>query len=72
MNERESACIAVPANEVAKILGISVRHVWALLAQERLPRPVRLGRSVRWNVDELRAWLVAGAPDTATWERMRQ
>jgi len=62
----------VPAPEVAKLLGISVRHVWALLAQGRIPRPVRLGRSVRWNLDELRNWLDAGAPDAATWERRRQ
>ena len=64
----ESACLAVPAAEVAKILGISVRHVWALLADGRLPKPVRLGRAVRWNVDELRDWLSAGAPDTQTWD----
>jgi len=72
MNQRESACMAVPASEVAKILGISVRHVWALLAQGRLPRPVRLGRSVRWNVEELRAWLAAGAPDAEMWQQSRQ
>ena len=71
LNRRDPDCIAVPAPEVAKLLGVSVRHVWALLAQERLPRPIRLGRSVRWNVDELRAWLDAGAPVRDTWERMR-
>ncbi len=70
-NPRETSCIAVPVTEVARILGISVRHVWTLLAQNRLPRPVRLGRSVRWNVEELREWLAAGAPDMATWEHMR-
>jgi excisionase family DNA binding protein len=70
-NPRESVCIAVPVTEVARILGISVRHVWTLLAQERLPRPIRLGRSVRWNVEELRAWMAAGAPDLAMWEEMR-
>jgi excisionase family DNA binding protein len=64
--------MAVPASEVAKILRVSVRHVWALLAKGRLPRPVRLGRSVRWNVEELRTWIDAGAPDTATWERHQQ
>jgi excisionase family DNA binding protein len=71
-NHRESVCIAVPVSEVARILGISVRHVWTLLAQERLPRPIRLGRSVRWNIEELRAWLAAGAPDLATWEEVRE
>ena len=67
----ETARMAVPATEVAAILGISVRHVWALLSQRRLPKPIRLGRAVRWNVDEIRAWLAAGAPDTAVWEESR-
>lgn len=64
----ESARLAVPAGEVAKLLGVSLRHVWALLAEGQLPRPVRLGRSVRWNIDELRAWLAAGAPEMDSWE----
>ena len=64
--------LAVPVGEVAKILGISVRHVWALLAQGRLPRPVRLGRSVRWNLEELRDWLDAGAPEIVVWEKQRE
>lgn len=68
MRHDESARLAVPAREVAKLLGVSVRHVWALLADGHLPRPVRLGRSVRWNLDELRAWLAAGAPEIETWE----
>ncbi|MCH7752859.1 MAG: helix-turn-helix domain-containing protein [Planctomycetes bacterium] len=68
----ESVCLAVPVGEVAKILGISVRHVWALLAQGRLPQPVRLGRSVRWNLKELRDWLDAGAPDVVVWEKQRE
>jgi excisionase family DNA binding protein len=68
----ESNCLLLPAREVAKLLGISVRHVWALLAEGRLPRPLRLGRAVRWNVDELRAWLAAGGPEIAAWEWNRK
>lgn len=68
LHPRETACLAVPVTEVAKLLGVSVRHVWALLADGRLPRPVRLGRAVRWNVDELRDWLAAGAPEIAVWK----
>jgi predicted DNA-binding transcriptional regulator AlpA len=34
--------------------------------------PVRLGtKAPRWRVDELRAWLAAGAPDRQTWLKMR-
>ncbi len=64
-------CLALPAADVAKLLTISERHLWALHSSGRLPRPIRLGRSVRWNHDELRRWLDAGCPDRATWEANR-
>jgi excisionase family DNA binding protein len=70
-NSRESACLAVPVSEVARILGISVRHVWALLAEDRLPRPVRLGRSTLWRLEELRKWVEAGCPRREEWEARR-
>jgi excisionase family DNA binding protein len=63
--------LALPAVEVAKLLGISKRHLAALNASGRLPRAVRLGRSVRWRADELRDWLAAGAPSRERWEAMR-
>ena len=52
-NER----LALPAREVAQLLGISERHVWALEARGQLPKPRRFGRSVRWVRSELIAWL---------------
>lgn len=63
--------LALNADEVAKLLGISNRHLWSLNSSGRLPRPVRFGRSVRWNVDELRSWLAAGAPSRDRWDEMR-
>jgi len=29
---------------------------------DRMPRPVRLGTLVRWDLDELDRWIVAGCP----------
>lgn len=73
MNERTiSQKLALPAAEVAKLLTVSERHVSALNASGRLPRPIKLGRSVRWPVDELRAWLAAGAPSRDKWEAMQK
>jgi len=37
------------AKEVASMLGISERTVWRLRDAGKLPAPVRLGSSVRWN-----------------------
>jgi len=62
--------LAIPAPAVAELLSISERHVWALNASGRLPRPFRLGRAVRWSVDELLAWQRAGCPLREHWERL--
>lgn len=64
----EPNCLALPAAEVAKLLGISERHLWACHASGQLgPGPISIGRSKRWLVDELRDWLAAGAPPRNRW-----
>lgn len=63
--------MALAAAEVAGLLGVSLRHLRALDASGRLPRPVRLGRAVRWNRAELAAWLDAGCPPRAEWQARR-
>ncbi len=65
------APIAIDAAGVAALLSVSERHVWALHSSGRLPRPVSLGRSRRWVVEELQRWLKAGSPNRTTWEQMR-
>lgn len=63
--------LALSVDEVAGLLGVSARHTWKLHATGRVPRPVRLGRSVRWQRKELLAWLDAGAPTRDRWEATR-
>jgi len=63
--------IALSADEVAEALGISRAHVWKLTSTGRLPRPVRLGRAVRWPRKDLEQWLAAGAPSRDRWEETR-
>ncbi|UCC30848.1 MAG: helix-turn-helix domain-containing protein [Phycisphaerales bacterium] len=64
----EPECVALSAGQVARLLAISVRHVWKLHASGRLPVPIRLGRSVRWRRQELLAWLDADCPPRDRWE----
>ena len=59
------------AGQLATALGMSERGVRKLDRSGRIPRPIRIGRSVRWRVDEIRAWLDAGAPSRDRWEAMR-
>ena len=63
--------LALSAEEVAETLGISRAHVWKLASSGRLPKPVRLGRAVRWPRKVLEEWLAAGAPPRDRWESMR-
>jgi predicted DNA-binding transcriptional regulator AlpA len=54
------------------ICGISRGQWYRLAASGKTPLPVRLGtRRPVYIITELDAWLRAGAPDRATWLRMR-
>lgn len=46
-------------NEVAVRLGVCRRTAEAMLAEGRLPRPVRFGRLRRWSEDQMDAWIAA-------------
>jgi predicted DNA-binding transcriptional regulator AlpA len=50
------------SGQVAKALQISDRHVWRMCDWGRMPRPARLGNCLRWNAEEIRAWITAGCP----------
>ncbi len=66
------APLALSATQLAKQLGVSLRHVRRMDSAGLLPKPVRLGRSVRWSVEEVHAWMEAGAPDRRRWEQSKQ
>jgi predicted DNA-binding transcriptional regulator AlpA len=65
--------LALPAKDAAALVGVSRAQWWKLHASGKIPLPVYLGtKAPRWRVDELRAWLAAGAPDRQTWQRIRE
>ena len=70
-HSEEQTGLAVDAAELAKLLQVSLRHVNALNASGRLPKPFRLGRSVRWPREELVRWIAAGAPSRDEWEAVK-
>ena len=43
--------------EVALLLKVSTRTVWNLRRLGKLPRPLRVGRSVRWRKVEVERFL---------------
>jgi predicted DNA-binding transcriptional regulator AlpA len=62
--------LLLTARDLAKLLRISTATVWRLRAAGKLPRPLdALGSQlVRWDADEIRAWVKAKMPDLKTWE----
>lgn len=49
--------------DVAKLLQCSVRHVWRMAEDGRMPGPCSLGRCQRWDVELLHLWIAAGCPN---------
>jgi excisionase family DNA binding protein len=47
---------------VARMLSCSVRHVYRMADSNRMPRPLRLGALVRWDLDTIDQWIKAGCP----------
>lgn len=49
--------VLLSAAAVARMLSVSVRHVWRLRDAGDLPCPIRLGRLVRWRKAAIERWL---------------
>ena len=56
-------------NEVEELVGLARSSVYAKIANNQFPSPVRIGeRGVRWRESEIRAWIASrqtARPDTA-------
>jgi prophage regulatory protein len=57
--------------QVAELLGVSSRQVYRLTDGGALPRPLRLGGSVRWDRDAIDRWIAAGCPRSGEQEGKR-
>jgi predicted DNA-binding transcriptional regulator AlpA len=58
----ESGCVVemVNATTAAAIVGVSRRSWSRFVAVGLAPKPIRLGRCVRWRVAEIRNWISNG------------
>ncbi len=50
------------ARATAALIGVSSRSVYRLADAGKMPRPVRLGRLVRWRRADLDDWIGRGCP----------
>lgn len=52
--------LLITAEQVAALLQVSARTVWRLRSAGKLPKPVEVGGSVRWNSEQMRKWIAEG------------
>jgi excisionase family DNA binding protein len=60
----------IDAKEAAALCGVSISTWYSLVASGKTPNSVRLGRSVKWRLDELLAWIDSGCPARSAWESL--
>jgi len=71
MAEKEMADRLLTAKTLGEMLSLSKRQVFRLNSCARLPKPLRIGGSVRWAESTIAKWLAAGAPDRRSFEAMQ-
>lgn len=64
----EDRGLLINSREAAKLLQVSERTLWKMQNCGDSPEPIRIGRGVRWSLEELRAWVRAGCPPRDKWE----
>jgi predicted DNA-binding transcriptional regulator AlpA len=67
-----SAQLLLTAREAAALCSRTLRTWRSWDAAGVIPRPVHIGRSTLWRVDELREWVAAGCPRRQEWESRQQ
>lgn len=63
--------LLVRAKQAAAACGVSLRSWRSWDSSGRIPRPIRIGRSTFWRVEELQQWTTAGCPRRAEWEAIK-
>jgi predicted DNA-binding transcriptional regulator AlpA len=63
--------LLLSARKLAEMLDISTATLWRLRSAGKLPRPLRLGSSLRWRAEEVRQWVETGMPDLMRWESLK-
>lgn len=65
------SCECDDAKTLGQKLKLSKRTIFRLNSCAKIPKPVRIGGSVRWISAEISAWIMASCPDRDTWEVMK-
>ena len=61
-------CQLLSAMQLAKMLAVSPRTVFRLRASRKIPAPVMVGGSPRWEQGTIEKWIRMGCPDLKEFE----
>ena len=65
------APLCVDSSGFAVLLQVSERHLRRLDDSGAIPAALSFGTSKRWFIEEIQAWLRAGAPSRSEWSNLR-
>ena len=69
VSEKKSATKLLAVPDVADICGVATETIRRLTDRGAMPMPVRLGRSVRYRLDDIESWIGDGCPDLSIGRR---
>ena len=76
MNERTQPIspskMLLGVNDVARLVGVSVRTIRRMLSAGMLPEEIRLNRTIRWRFYDIANWIDLGCPDQLAFEAARR
>lgn len=60
--DRMSEFVLITLEELAEVLHLSSRTLQRKLSAGELPTPIRIGRSIRWQLAVIHKWIQDGCP----------
>ncbi len=60
------------AKNLGTWLSLSKRQIARLNASGRLPRPIRIGGAVRWEIGTITLWIAMGCPSRQEFDAMKE
>jgi excisionase family DNA binding protein len=64
--------LLLDTKQVAELLGIGERTLWRWSRSGSAPRPIKIGKTVRFSADEIREWVAKGRPHERQWEHLKK
>lgn len=62
LKDRMSESMTITLEELAELLRLSPRTIQRKLSAGEFPTPIRIGRSVRWQLAVIHKWIEDGCP----------